>query len=279
MIIDFHTHTFPDAIASKAITTLSQKAHARAFSDATAEGLVRSMDRAGIDLSVILPVATAPRQVEHINDRAAALNEGGRLLSFGSMHPLLETWEAELERIAEIGLKGIKIHPVYQDVAIDDPRFVRILKKCGELGLIVVMHAGDDIGFPGVSLCPPEATRRAFDKAGDVTLVAAHVGGWRRWRDVIPFFADTPILIDTSFSLGEIKPLDDGYYRPEELPMLEEELFLEIVGALGSGRVLFGTDSPWSDQETELERFRSLPLDDKEKEAILGGNARCLLGR
>ena len=276
MIIDSHTHTFPDKIAERAVTGLIEKSHARAFSDGTAAGLVRSMEEAGIDLSVVLPVATSPRQVEHINDRAAEVK--GRLLSFGAMHPDLENWEAELERIASLGLKGIKIHPVYQNVAIDDLRFVRILKKCGELGLIVAMHSGDDIGFPGVDLCSPEMTRRAFDRAGDVTLIAAHTGGWRRWESVVPCYKDTPILIDTSFSLGEIVPAD-SHYGAEDLPMLSDELFVEIVRGLGADRVVFGTDSPWSDQRAYLERFRALPLDEEEKEKILGGNARRLLGR
>ena len=149
MIIDFHTHTFPEKIAATTIEKLEGMSHTRAYVDGTQTGLLAAMDATGIDLSVILPVATNTRQVAKVNDVSAALNGQEKVLSFGCMHPDLETWEQELERIAALGLKGIKIHPVYQDVDIDDVRYLRILDKCGQLGLIVVTHAGLDVGFPG----------------------------------------------------------------------------------------------------------------------------------
>ena len=287
MTIDFHTHTFPGKIAARTIGILSGKSHSRAFTDATNPGLLASMQEAGIDLSVVLPVATAPRQVEHINDSALAVNrsyfEGaeaesrGMLLSLGCMHPDYENWEAELERIAREGLKGIKIHPVYQGVDIDDPRYVRILKKCSELGLLVVMHAGDDIGFPGVVHCSPAMTRRAYEKAPGLDMVLAHMGGWHNWDEVPGYLSDLPVWLDTAFSTGEIPVLDDHYYKPEDLPMLNEEAFLKIVDAFGTERILFATDSPWADQRATLEWIRRLPLSPDDREAILGGNALRLL--
>ena len=88
MIIDMHTHTFPDHIAAGTLEKLSAASHTRPFTNGTQEGLLRSMEEAGVDLSLVLPVATAPRQVERINDRSAQLNQsGGKLLSFGCMHP------------------------------------------------------------------------------------------------------------------------------------------------------------------------------------------------
>ena len=66
MIIDIHTHTFPDRIARAAIDKLSKAAHAAAFTDASNQSLLSSMEKAGIDLSVIAPVATSPAQVEKI---------------------------------------------------------------------------------------------------------------------------------------------------------------------------------------------------------------------
>ena len=75
MIIDIHTHTFPDKIAAKTVEALSRVSHSRPFSDGSNAGLIKNMRRCGIDRSVILPVATAPRQVSHVNDAAAAVNE------------------------------------------------------------------------------------------------------------------------------------------------------------------------------------------------------------
>lgn len=281
MIIDFHTHTFPDKIAASALEKLSKASHIRPFSDGTAVGLSDSARTAGVDMSIVLPVATSPKQVEHINDFAAKTNESTDetgLFSFGCIHPDYPEWSAELERIKALGLKGIKIHPVYQGVDIDDPRFLRILSKAGELGLIVVTHAGWDIGFPGVMHCSPEMTLRAIKQAGPVKLVLAHMGGWRQWDKVEELLADQPIWFDTSFSTGSLTPLDDGFYASADLPMLGETDFLRMVRAIGVDRVLFGTDSPWSNQAEEIERIKSLPLTEAERDAIIGGNAQRLLG-
>ena len=280
MLIDFHTHTFPDKIAASAVQKLSEASHICAFSDGTAGGLSEKAHAAGIDLSIVLPVATSPKQVAHINDFAAKTNESTDktgLFSFGCIHPDYPEWSEELERVKALGLKGIKLHPVYQGVDIDDPRFLRILAKAGELGLIVVTHAGWDIGFPGVVHCSPEMTMRAIKQVGPVKLVLAHMGGWQQWNKVEELLTDQPVWFDTSFSTGSLAPLDDGYYTPEDLPMLDETAFIRMIRAIGTDKVLFGTDSPWSDQAEELERIRSLPITAEEKDAILGGNAQKLL--
>ena len=276
MIIDFHTHTFPDKIAAAAIASLEQKAHACSFSDGTRDGLLQAMNQAGIDHAVVLPVATNPLKCASINN-AAIGPDSSRVTSFAAIHPDAPDWQEELRRVKQLGFKGVKIHPVYQNVAIDDPRFLRILTLCGELGLIVVMHGGADIGFPGVEKCSPLMLRRALDQAGPVTLVAAHMGGWRNWDEVPEFLLDTHVYLDTSFSLGSITPIDD-HYAPEELPLLTEARFCELVRIFGSGRVLFGTDSPWDDMAGCVQRIASLPLTEAEKADIFSGNARKLLG-
>lgn len=281
MTIDMHTHIFPEKIAAGTLEKLSAASHTRPFTDGTVSGLVRSMGEAGVDLSVVLPVATAPRQVERINDSSAELNrEAGetKVFHFGCMHPDFEGWHAELARVKELGLKGVKLHPVYQGADLDDPRYLRILDRAGELGLIVVTHAGLDVGFPGVVRCSPEMVRRAVGQVGPVKLVLAHMGGWKNWDQVLELLPDTPVVIDTSFSTGRMCPLDDGYYRSDELDLLNGEGFLQLVRAFGAERVLFGSDSPWSDQRASRAWIEALPLTRGEKAAILGGNAQKLLG-
>ena len=281
MVIDFHTHTFPDAIAASTLKKLSGVSHSAPFTDGTGAGLAASMAEAGVDLSVVLPVATSPRQVRHINEAAALANrragETG-LFSFGCIHPDCENWREELDRIAALGLKGVKLHPVYQGVDLDDPRYLRILTRAGELGLVAVTHAGVDIGYPDAANCLPRVLLRAVRQAGPVKLVAAHMGGWKRWEEALELLADTSVYLDTSFSTGLIAPLDDGYYTPEQLRLLDGEGFVRMVRGFGAERILFGTDSPWSGQRESVEWLRALPLADGEKDAILGGNARRLLG-
>lgn len=280
MIIDMHTHIFPDRIAGSTIEKLKGLCHSQAYTDATASGLTASMARAGIDLSVVLPVATNPHQVAHVNESSARINETTSdtgVMSLGCIHPDCPQWKEELDRVAALGLKGIKLHPVYQGVDFDDPRYLRILERCGELGLVVVTHSGLDIGFPGKVNCSPEMVRRAVKQVGPVKLVLAHMGGWRCWKEVLELLPDCPVMLDTSFSLGRIEPLEGEEQAFESLELLDRERFMELLRAFGAERILFGTDSPWTSQTYSLEAIRALPLAAEEREAILGGNARKLL--
>ncbi len=282
MIIDIHTHAFPDAIAQAAVSKLQAGSHTFAFSDGTYGALSAGMKASGIDMSVVLPVATGARQVEHINDFAIRVNERTAetgVMSFGCMHPGFEDPAPELERIARAGVRGIKLHPAYQQVDFDDERYLRILDICAALGLVVITHAGYDVGLPLCAQASAEKLARAAQKAKGVTLVLAHMGAWRDWQRACELLPETGAYIDTSFSLGSMTPCGDGYYKtPQELERLSEEEFLGIVRAFGYERVLFGSDSPWGDAGADARRIAALPLSETETAAILGGNAQKLLG-
>ena len=281
MRVDIHTHTFPDAIAAGTIQKLQSASHTHPFTDGTAGALSASMGRAGLDWSVVLPVATNPKQVPKVNAAAEKMNaramETG-VLSFGCMHPDFPGWREELDRLAAAGFRGVKLHPPYQGADFDDERYVRILTRCGELGLVVLIHAGLDVGLPGVDRASPAMVLRALRAAGPVTLVLAHMGGWRQWEAVEDLLPGTGVYLDTSFSLGRMTSNGDGYYKTAaDLELLSPERFLRLVRAFGTDRILFGTDCPWGGQAEELEKFRALPLTAAEQSAILGGNAQKLL--
>ena len=279
MVVDIHTHTFPERIAASTIQKLQDISHTRPFTDGTEAGLRASMVAAGVDFSLVLPVATSPRQVVHINDASARLNsQGNGILSFGCMHPDFDGWKEELGRVAALGMKGIKVHPVYQGVDFDDPRYLRILDRCGELGLIVLPHAGLDIGFPGQVNCSPEMVLRAVEQSGPLQLILAHMGGWRNWDQVEELLPHTHVYLDTAYALGRIAHRGDGHFAPEELDLMSKAQFLRMVDTFGAHRILFGTDSPWRGQEEGIAQLRALPLSQPDLEAILGGNAQRLLG-
>ena len=280
MIIDIHTHTFPEKIAAKALSHLQGNCHTKLFADGTEADLSQRTIEAGIDISVIVPVATSPKQVEHINDSSARINartQETHLLSLGCMHPDYPDPLRELTRIKEMGLAGIKIHPVYQGVDICDERFLEIFRICRDLGLLVIAHSGLDIGIPGVH-CSPQMSRKALDAVPGLTLILAHMGGWKNWDEVPKYLAGTGAYVDTAFSTGEFYPIPGAPWTKEECQMLNDEEFLSLVNALGESQVLFGTDSPWSDAKESLSFINALPLSQEAKESILGGNAARLLG-
>ena len=281
MIIDIHTHIFPEEIAQRAVARLRGNCHTMSFSDGTCADLIRSSRSAGIGLTVALPVATNPRQVAHINDYAIQVTEKYRdagLISFGGVHPDDPNWKTELKRIASAGLKGIKIHPPYQGIDVDAPPFLRLLEEAAGLDLIIVTHARYDVGLPGSTCSSVSKLASALRQVGPAKLICAHMGGWNQWDQVCELLADSRVLLDTSFSLGTLTPAGDGYpWTDSSLRLLSAEQFCHMVLLFGADRVLFGTDSPWSERKKEVEAIRSLPLTDLEKRKILGKNAEELL--
>jgi len=264
MVIDFHTHIFPDKIAAKTIAHLEEVGNIKAATDGTLNGLLASMERCGVDMSVILPVATKPSQFESIQSFAKQVNEQypGKLLSFGGIHPDCEDYKKELDTIKELGFKGIKIHPDYQGVMIDDIRFMRIIEYASELGLIILTHAGIDIGLPNPVHCPPKKMRKVLDEIKPEKMVLAHFGGWSQWDEVYEYLARENVWLDTAFIYDAIST----------------EQFYRIMEKHGSDKILFATDSPWSDMAKGISWIKDLKLSQKVEEDILSGNAKRLLG-
>ena len=280
MIIDFHTHIFPNKISAAVIEKLSRTSKTIAFSDGTLDGLLKSMEKSGVNISVILPVATNTEQVEKINNSAARTNEKffeRGIISFASIHPDFQNYRAELSRVKNLGFKGIKIHPVYQDTNLDDKKFLRIFDRAAELDLIVVTHAGLDIGFPGVIKCSPKMSRKVIEEIGEFKFVLAHMGGWKNWDEVLFELADKKFFLDTSFSTGKIFPRSDSKWNDDDLNLMDEKKFLRFIKTFGAEKIFFGTDSPWTSAENSIQFIKNLPITDAEKNKILGENAAKLL--
>ena len=262
-VIDFHTHAFPDKIAGKTIELLSAKGGIPAYTDGSAGGLSKVLEQAGIFLGVVLPVVTKPEQFESITRFAVQINEERNgLLSFGGIHPDTPDYKKELKTLSELGFLGVKLHPDYQGVFFDDIRYMRIVEYATELGLIVITHAGIDIGIPEPVRCTPERALRVLREVKPDKLVLAHCGGWGLWEEVIAKLAGESVYMDTAYSMGHIS----------------EELFLGLCRAHGVDKMLFATDCPWGNPKRDLETFLTMPLTTEEQELILHRNAERLLG-
>ena len=275
MIIDFHTHIFPDKIAAKTIESLGTLAGVQAATDGTLNGLLNSMDKSKVDMSVIMPVCTKPEQFDSINVFAKKVNDTylGKLLSFGGIHPDCENYKEKLDYIKSLGLPGIKIHPDYQKVMIDDIRFMRIIEYASELGLIILAHAGIDIGLPEPVHCPPDKMRKVLDIIKPEKMVLAHYGGWKQWDMVYEYLAGENVYLDTAFLFGVKNSFSDV------LNYIEQDMFLKILEKHDTTKILFATDSPWSDAKAGIEYIRNLSVSEEVKIQILGGNAMDLLER
>ena len=268
MIIDFHTHVFPDKIAQSTISTLSQSAGIPAHFDGTKAGLLQSMERSGVEISVVLPVMTSARQFESVNRFAKELNDefemsGKGLISFGGIHPECEDIPQKIVYLKENGFKGIKIHPEYQNAYIDDDRYVEIVKCAKDNDLIVITHAGLDGAFrDGEIKCTPKRVSNLLNKVNYGKLVLAHYGGYSLWQEFYEHLAGGDFYIDTSVVLDEI----------------DKELFVQILQKHGADKVLFATDGPWKDGEQFVKIMQNMGLGQEQLQKITYKNAQKLLG-
>ena len=138
----------------------------------------------------------------------------------------------------------------------------RILGKAEQLGLLVVFHAGADIGLPPPVYTSPKKIRHALDYVGGSNLIAAHLGGWAQWDDVEACLVGTPVHLDTAYIAQFIDPAQ----------------CLRIIRNHGAEKIVFGSDSPWEDPADTLRFLESLGLNETELSLITHENALRLLG-
>ena len=268
MIIDFHTHTFPDKIAKKTIDYLSAKGNIPPFSDGSVAGLVERMKEAEVGVAVNLPVVTNPSQFESVNRFAMGINEAfedkcRRVISFAGIHPACDDIKGKMRWIKDQGFIGVKIHPDYQETFFDDEGYISIISAAKELDLVVTTHAGVDVGYPDSSVkCTPDRARRVIRRVGHEKLVLAHMGGSEMSNEVCNILCGEDVYFDTAYVLR----------------FLNKETIMRIIDRHGEDKILFASDSPWSSVKGDADMIRSLGLRKSTEEKIFFKNAKKLLG-
>lgn len=259
MIIDAHAHIFPDKIAERAAEGIAGFYGIEVRFNGTVASLLEINRKAGVGKAVVQSVATVPEQVHNINNFISEQVKlhPAELIGFGALHPDLDEIEQETERIISLGLKGIKLHPDFQQFNADDPKAYPIY-EAAEGRLPILIHAGDS----RYDFSSPRRIYNVMKRFPKLTLIGAHLGGWTKWDEAAELFAGENIYTDLSSSLYAMSP----------------EHAAELIRKIGTKRVMFGTDYPmWSAAE-ELERFYKLPLAPEEQQDILYRNAARLLG-
>lgn len=261
MIIDFHVHCFNPKIAEKAIGQLASVSKIEPYTRGLTEQTERRFDEWGIDRGVLLPIATKSTQQTVINDWAAE-QDGGRFISFGSVHPDAEDLCEELDRIKSLGLHGIKLHPDYQNFMIDDEKMDAVYDEIEKRGFPVIFHAGWDCVSPDLVHCPPEGAVKMLSKHKGLKVIFAHLGANELWQEVYDCLAgiDGEVYFDTAFT-----------------SRCPDDLMEKIIDKHGADRILFASDCPWESSLKIKEKILRLNISDEDKEKILGGNAERLL--
>jgi predicted TIM-barrel fold metal-dependent hydrolase len=264
MIIDFHTHIFPDKIAQATISALSISGNIPSYSNGTLNGILEKMDIAGIDISVNLPVLTKAKQFDSIFAFTRDINDNcKRVISFCGIHPSDEEYEKHLYLIKENNFRGIKIHPDYQGVFFDDERYIKILSLAKKLDLITLTHAGFDVAFEKEEIkCTPMRVLRLLDRIGGYDkLVLAHLGGNELYNDAFEMLAGEDVYFDTSYVL----------------PFLNKNQLEQMILKHGEEKILFASDSPWQGQDTMVKIIKDCKLGKSVENKIFCENAKKLL--
>ncbi len=267
MIIDFHTHIFPEKIAYSTIKKLEENSNGKAYTDGTYQGMINALKRASADIAIALPVMTKPSQFDSILNFALSVNaikgeSKEKVISFAGIHPACDNIKDKMKLIKESGLLGVKIHPDYQNTFIDDVGYIEILKCAKDLDLIVVTHSGIDDGYVGEPIkCPPELALKVINKVNHDKFVLGHYGAHKQWSEVLDLLAGKNVYFDTAFTFHEI----------------DEELFMKILDKHGADRVLFATDCPWRDIVDDVKILKSYNLDKETYDKLFYKNALKLL--
>jgi predicted TIM-barrel fold metal-dependent hydrolase len=258
-IIDVHTHAFPDAIAGRAVARLEVPDY-KARHDGTVAGLLRSMDAAGVGQSVICSIATKPEQFGSILRWSLAV-ASARLTPFASVHPADPDAAAHIREVRDSGLKGLKIHPYYQDFDLAEDRLMPFYEAVTASGLVLVAHTGYDMAFARDQRASPEKILTVITRFPELRFVATHFGGWEYWGEVERLLIGKPLMMEISLSLDRLGP----------------DVARRMALAHSPDHLLFGSDSPWGTPSDTLQALRSLNLEDELLGKILGGNAARLL--
>jgi uncharacterized protein len=260
-IVDFHAHVFPDALADRAIGHLEHGGGVKAFLDGKLASLLSSMDAAGVATSVICSIATKPEQFDPILRWSLAI-ASERIVPMASIHPKGPDPIGQAHKVAEAGLRGIKLHPYYQDFDLDDATLFPFYRTLDKLGLVVVCHTGFDFAFARDRKADPVRIVRVLDHAPGLRFIATHMGAWDDWDEVEKHMVGKPITMDVSLSLE----------------LLGRPRAREMILAHPADRMLFGTDSPWASQAETLRLVRALELGQERESLLLWENAHRLLG-
>ncbi len=256
-VIDMHAHFFPDELAQRAVENLGNYYHLKMHCNGTYDDMMQRAQQSGVTKLVIHSTALKPNQVEVINTNTAA-HTRDNVAGFGTLHQDYEgDFEKEINRIVDLGLKGIKLHPDFQHFDIDDKRMYPVYEILRHAKLPVLFHTGDLKS----NCSAPHRLKKVLDDFPGLVAIAAHLGGRDMWEEAEECLYGRDVYLDTSSCDRAI-----GFDRMRQLILKH-----------GTDRVMFGTDYPIETFDYCIENFFKLGLSDDINEKILYNNANKLI--
>lgn len=219
----------------------------------TGAELIKKMDRAGVDKSVIFSFVEQPDD-DFIAKEVAAFPD--RLIGFACVNPWMrEEALNEIERsVTELGLKGLKLHPLLHGAQMDNIELMGpIFEKCEKLNIPIIAHSGDSVFSLPIQF---EEIAKVFPK---VTLIMAHAGFMQSVGQARRAAKRCPNIILDMCAGTSVDIID-------------------AVNEIGPERIVLGSDSPFTDVEVEMLKVKLAVSDPAVQKMIMGENAARILG-
>jgi predicted TIM-barrel fold metal-dependent hydrolase len=276
-IIDAHVHIFPPGMITRRESLLRQDAwFGEAFGHVnarmrTAEELIASMDKAGVDVSIVVgwPWADNALCAEHNAYLAeAAARWPHRIAWLGIVNPVSEGASTVIADCVTAGAKGFgELNADGQGFRWSEPEsWHSSILQITETGLPLMCHTSEPVGhsYPGKGYAHPREILAAIEHDPIQNWVLAHWGGGLPFYELMPEvrLACTNVTYDCAAT--------SYLYDPA--------IFRNVIDLVGMEKVLFGSDWPVLGQGKLIERIRSAGLTDDEFAAVLGGNAARVYG-
>jgi predicted TIM-barrel fold metal-dependent hydrolase len=278
MIIDCHTHIFPDQVKKdrrvfcerdQGFSSLYQNPKTKI---AGVEDLIISMDEAGVERSVICGFSWGrPDLCSLHNDylMESASKYSHRLIVFISLLFSDPDWsERELDRAMKQGAMGVGEIAFYhhemrsQDIDLIKPVLTRMERK----RIPILLHTNERLGhpYPGKGETPLERFYELILSFSNLPILLAHWGGG------LPFYELMPEVSKTMANV---------YYDTAASPFLYSKKIYTIVSEIvGVRRILFGTDFPLLSPRRYFQELKESGLSKEDQEKILGLNFLRLFG-
>lgn len=257
-----HAHVMPEAVNPQA----------------TVDSLLRFMEACGLERVVCFAPFARQAEEADIPDPnlwlAEQIEDREELFGFATFNPARPESLAALERVPELGLLGLKLHPAFDKFNVTDPRAWEFYAAATELGLPLDFHTG----VHASRLRDSEMLK--FDdlawKVPQARLIIEHLG-------TLPFYYQAlGIIGNNNYKEKRLFAGITSVMNPEvRLWYLGPKRVQETAHLLGAEVMIYGLDFPYNSVEViqrELEIFQTLDLGPGGQEALLGGNLARLLG-
>jgi predicted TIM-barrel fold metal-dependent hydrolase len=277
MIIDFHTHLFPESICSgRQCYCGSDPAFGMLYRSPTSRlvrvpELLAAMDENGVDQSVVFGFPWQdPELFKMHNDciMEAVQKHPGRLIGFGCFDPSSSTAAKEAERCLDAGLAGIGELAFYRSGIEDESlaQMAPVMAVCRERGRPVLIHTNEPVGhnYPGKTPNTLAQIYRLIERFSENTIVLAHWGGGLFFFNLLK---------------KEVKDrLKNVYFDTAASPYLYDPAIYRIaIELVGVEKILFGSDYPLIEPQRYFKELDSLQLSTEQRAHICGLNAAHLL--